>query len=323
VSLVPSDRRRLAVLLVILVASGAAAVVVQANRDKRFLTGETGQGRELRLELDDSGRVVALSTSVESVCRGGRSWELDWTPTHGEAVFTQREGRLSVREVVDRPEEDGRISSIGAVMSGHVGDGRAGGELRLVARVHRGGREVQACDTGPLRWAAGAEARRRLAEALPPPRYTDWYYPKVPSLAGQVSAERSAFIEATDATCERTFRAMREAGEGIVAVLGDPARELAAYDRYVDAHEAQLRSLERLGEPPDGARLHSRWIENLRTRIRLERAQVRAGAAGEFDRARATFARIGRLMVRGNELGQRFGLRVCTSNGPDRTPVPH
>ena len=82
-------------------------------------------------------------------------------------------------------------------------------------------------------------------------------------------------------------------------------------------------ALERLGRPPDGVRLHARWIDSLRTRIRLERAQLRAGAAGEYDRARAMFARIGALMVSGNEIGQRFGLRVCTSIGPDRTPILH
>jgi hypothetical protein len=310
------------VLLVIL-AAAATAAVVQASGGNTVLDGETGQGRDLELELDGSGKPVAFSTSVASVCRGGKRWTIDWDPRQGDAVFTQRGERFTAREIVDRPEDDGRITSIGAVMSGHVGDGRAGGVLRLVARVHLGGRQVQACDSGPLRWAAGAEADRRIAEALPPPPFTDWYYPKVPSLAGDVSSGRNAFLKAADDTCARTFRAMRSAGEGIVAVLGDPARELAAYDRYVDAHEAQLVALERLGRPPDGVRLHARWIDNLRTRIRLERAQLRAGAAGEYDRARAMFARIGGLMVSGNEFGQRFGLRVCTSTGPDRTPILH
>jgi hypothetical protein len=319
---VPPGKRRLAVLLVILAASVAAAVV-HASGGNAVLDGETGQGRDLELELDSSGQPVALTTSVTSVCRGGKRWTIDWDPRQGDAVFEQRGDRFTVQEIVDRPEDDGRISSIGAVMSGHVGDGQAGGQLRLVARVHLGGREVQACDSGPLRWAVGADADRRLAEALPPPRFTDWYYPKVPSLAGDVSSGRNAFLKAADDTCARTFTAMRSAGEGIVAVLGDPAKELAAYDRYVDAHEAQLTALERLGRPPDGLRLHARWIGNLRTRIRLERAQLRAGAAGEYDRARAMFARIGRLMVTGNGIGQRFGLRVCTSTGPDRTPIPH
>jgi hypothetical protein len=60
----------------------------------------------------------------------------------------------------------------------------------------------------------------------------------------------------------------------------------------------------------------------MRTRIRLERAQLRVGSAGNFDRVRAIDQRIGRLKVRGNGIGQRFGLLVCTSNGPDRTPIP-
>jgi hypothetical protein len=297
--------------------------MVHASGRNAVLDGETGQGRELELELDGSGKPVALSTSVTSLCRGGKRWTIDWDPREGDAVFQQRGDRFTVEEILEQPEGDGRISSIGAVMSGHVGDGRAGGQLRLVARVHLGGREVQACDSGPLRWAAGTDAHRRLAKALPPPRFTDWYYPKVPSLAGDVSSGRNAFITAADDTCARTFKAVRSAGEGIVAVLGDPARELAAYDRYVDAHEAQLTALERLGRPPDGVRLYARWMENLSARIRLERAQLRAGAAGEYVRAQAMFARIGGLMIQGNGIGQRFGLRVCTSTGPDRTPILH
>jgi hypothetical protein len=310
------------VLLVILAASIAAAVVHASGRNE-VLDGETGQGRDLELELDGSGKPVALSTSFTTVCRGGRRWTIDWAPREGDAVFERKGDRFTVEEIVESPEADGGISSIGAVMSGHVGDGRAGGQLRLVARVHRGGREVQACDSGPLRWAAGADAGRRIEEALPPPRFTDWYYPKVPSLAGVVSSGRNAFLTAADDTCARTFKAIRNAGEGILAVLGDPARELAAYDRYVDAHEAQLIALERLGPPPDGDRLYERWLENLRTRIRLERAQLRAGAAGDYERMHAMFARIGSLMIQGNGIGQRFGLRVCTSTGPDRTPILH
>jgi hypothetical protein len=60
----------------------------------------------------------------------------------------------------------------------------------------------------------------------------------------------------------------------------------------------------------------------MRTRIRLDRAQLRVGSAGNFDCVRAIDQRIGRLKVLGNGIGQRFGLRVCTSNGPDRTPIP-
>jgi hypothetical protein len=321
---VPGRSLRLAVLLTILVASAVAGVVVHASGPgpRHILAGETEQDRGLRLELDDDGRAVAFATTVRSECKGGRSWTLDWAPAEGDAVFRQRGDRLVVQEVIERAEGDGRISRIGAVMTAQVGDERAGGEIRLVSRIHRGGQEVQACDSGPVRWAAGVQAEERLAEARPSRRPTDWYYPKVPSLAGEVSPERAVFIRDTDATCARTFVAARVAYEAVVAAAGDPARELAAYAAYVDAHAAQLRALEALGRPPDGAALHARWIGNMRERIRLERAVLRLAQAGEHERVAGIHRRIGELKMVGNEVGQRFGLQVCTSNGPDRTPVP-
>jgi hypothetical protein len=228
-----------------------------------------------------------------------------------------------VREVVERPEGDGRISRIGAVMTAQVDPERAGGEIRIVSRVHRGGREVQACDSGPVQWAAGIDARQRLADALPPRRPTGWYYPKVPSLAGEVSPDRARFIQRTDHTCARTYRSARAAFEAAAAAVGDPARQLLAYAAYVDAHAAQLRALEQPGPPPDGTELHARWIGNMRKRIGLERAILRFAKGGDRDRVSAIHRRLVQLKMAGNVVGQRFGLQICTSNGPGRTPVPH
>jgi hypothetical protein len=322
---VPAERRSIAVLLAVLVASAIAAVVVHADDSgpEHVLGGETEQGRQVEMELDERGRALAFATSVEAVCKGGHRWSIDWAPRDGDAVFRQRDDRLAVREVVERADRPGRIARIGALMTAQVTKDFAGGELRLVGRFYRGGREVQACDSGPVRWAAGIDAESRLANALPARPPTGWYYPKVPSLATTVSPARSRFIRATDRTCARTFPAAKAAAEAIVAAAGDPERELTAYAAYVEAHAAQLRALERLGVPPDGADLHRRWIANMRTRVRLERAGLRYAVARDRERVQATNGRIGELMLLGNEIGQRFGLQVCTSNGPDRTPVPH
>jgi hypothetical protein len=322
---VPRRNLRLAVLLVLLVASAGAGVVVHASGPgpRQILAGETDQDQGLRLELDGDGRLKAFATTVRSTCRGGASWTLDWEPAEGDAVFRQHDDRLVVREWIERAEGDGRISRIGAVMTGRVDAGRGEGEIRLVTRTHLGGREVQACDSGPVQWAVGHDAAERLAATEVPRGPTGWYYPKVPSLAGEVSPERAAFIRDMDRTCARTFGPARAAYEAAVAAAGDPARELAAYAAYVEAHAAQLRALEELGPPPDGAWLHARWIGNMRARIRLEREVLRSAEAGDGERLSAIHRRIADLKIRGNEAGQRFGLQVCTSNGPDRTPVPH
>jgi hypothetical protein len=132
------------------------------------------------------------------------------------------------------------------------------------------------------------------------------YYPKVPSLAGKVSPERRRFIRQTDAMCLVTHRAVRAA---------------RTYPDYVEAHAAQLRALESIGTPPDGVKLHRRWLENFRARVRLERRSVALAEAGRYEEARAMWQRLGPMKIEGNRYGQRFGLQVCTSNGPGRSPA--
>jgi len=118
-----------------------------------------------------------------------------------------------------------------------------------------------------------------------------------------------------------TFEATQVALAAVARAAGDSRAQIQAYGGYVEAHRAQLRALEALGTPPDGVTLHRRWLDNFRTRVRLERRVLRLWAAGEVLRARAEHDRLGPLKVRGNTAGQRFGLEVCTSNGPDRTPT--
>jgi hypothetical protein len=136
-----------------------------------------------------------------------------------------------------------------------------------------------------------------------------------------VSPARRRFIARTDQTCVDTFGPTQVALRAVNAAAGDPRRQLEAHGAYVDAHADQLRALEALGVPPDGVELHRRWLENFRTRVQMERQVHRLWAAGEIAAARAVDRRIGLLKIKGNTAGQRFGLQVCTSNGPDRTPA--
>ena len=106
------------------------------------------------------------------------------------------------------------------------------------------------------------------------------------------------------------------------AAQGDPDRRADAYRAYLDAHTNQLRAIEGLGQAPDGVAAHRQWLDNFRERVRLEGELLRRLESGALEEANAIDARIGRLKIEGNTLGQRFGLRICTSNGPDRTLVP-
>ena len=322
----PGERRRLVVLCALLVVVGIAAPIVRASRDgdepqSRWLAGKTEQRQGLRLLVDAGGRVQAVETHVDSRCRGGYPWGVDWTPAKGWARFSRSGRRVTVRELRTRPDGQGGRQRVLMRLVGRVDGDTAAGTVRLQARFYRGGVERQACDSGRIRWAVGSGAARRLAAAPPARRSGGSYWPRVPSLAGKVSVARRRFIELTDQTCAATFGPTQAALAAVDRAAGDPRAQLEAYRGYVAAHGAQLGALEALGAPPDGVALHRRWLDNFRTRVRLEGRMMRFWAAGATARARAANDRLAQLKVRGNTFGQRFGLQVCTSNGPDRTPA--
>jgi hypothetical protein len=67
--------------------------------------------------------------------------------------------------------------------------------------------------------------------------------------------------------------------------------------------------------------LYTRWLANMRRRIKLERQYLTQWRRGSQRAKATTSAEINFLKLRANSLGQEFGLQVCTSNGPFRTPV--
>jgi hypothetical protein len=75
-----------------------------------------------------------------------------------------------------------------------------------------------------------------------------------------------------------------------------------------------LRATAILGQPPGEQALFASWRANVAMRTKLFRQAGRAAAAGDFQLAQRICARIARLKRAADELGQRFGLRICTSN---------
>jgi hypothetical protein len=78
----------------------------------------------------------------------------------------------------------------------------------------------------------------------------------------------------------------------------------------------------RVGRAPEAKDLYERWLANMRRRVRLEHRRGALLERGSDAAARKVQASINRLKAAGNVTGQRFGLRVCSSNGPGRVPVP-
>jgi hypothetical protein len=150
-----------------------------------------------------------------------------------------------------------------------------------------------------------------------------FHYDPVPSTAGEVSPARRRFIARADQTCVRTYN-RGQADEAAFArrvALRPDARELVTRF-YVRWHTGQYRALRALGEPPEARLAYRGWLANFGARVRLEARYAPLMRAGRAAEAQATLEQVNALKARGNMLGQRFGLRLCTSNGPGRRPVP-
>ena len=183
----------------------------------------------------------------------------------------------------------------------------------------------------PAVWAVGAVLFALLSgpepnERSPDPTERSGYYPPAPSLAGAMRPEWEEFATAVDRICAHNFNRAMASQYGISETLrarGLPTAKIEASVRYSWAHfqRATYRMTGRLGEAPAKAELFGRWRENVGRRATLFRQAGNAWLAGHPGQADRIHARMDQLKVVANDLGQHFGLRVCTSNGPGRPPT--
>jgi hypothetical protein len=149
------------------------------------------------------------------------------------------------------------------------------------------------------------------------------HYPQVASLATDVSPARHRFIARVDRTCVRTYNRGRASQAAYARrVTGRPDAQELITSFYVRWHTGQYRALRALGKPPEARLEYRRWLDNMGARVGLEARYVPLMRAGRAAEAQTVGAQVNALKARGNMLGQRFGLQLCTSNGPGRRPVP-
>lgn len=75
-------------------------------------------------------------------------------------------------------------------------------------------------------------------------------------------------------------------------------------------HEATAQ----IGKPPARPALFQRWRENVAARTALFFDASAAAGRGDFGKESHILKNIVRLKKKSDRLGQRFGLRICTSN---------
>ena len=153
-----------------------------------------------------------------------------------------------------------------------------------------------------------------LAEFHPPGTY-----PPAPSTAGPMSEESVNYAMTVDRICASTFNESlsRESAIGDLSeARGWPeSREAAAVQRLWAANQATLHDMvEGLGSPPAKAALVNRWLDNVERRGELYAEMADASEAGRITRGNRIWSEITGLKARSDEIGQSFGLRICTSN---------
>jgi hypothetical protein len=308
----------LVVRYTVLTSGGAASVVVRV----RIPDGVTGQGTKIQLGIDNN-RVSWLQTSLNARCEGGSTWHETWSPAEGHPVHFTMSGRsFATAERASPRFAGGIVGRVAFTIRGTLtSPGAAQGTIRLVARFYRGEQQWNACDSLDVQWAVGPRAAARL-HAVPVGSQTGVYYPAVPSLAVNVSPARQRFIERVDRTCVDTYRRITRSEDAAAAPYRYASLStLGEWAAYVGLHAWQLRTLMRLGQPPEARALYDAWLANFRQRVLVEWDAGLLYQDNRLAAAKRAIDSLRPLKARGNLLGQRFGLVRCTSNG-DRTPVP-
>jgi hypothetical protein len=191
-----------------------------------------------------------------------------------------------------------------------------------------------------MRWADVGQVRTRwlrialivvFAAVALPYGYTKYHpgsaggYPPAESLAGSMTPEWRDFANEVDHACARNYNAML----GAVDRVWDAADAAGWSDERAQSLEAHVESIHQtetyedivaLGAPPARPQLFQRWLANVGRRAQLTEDVSRAWARSDKQAAWVGEYRMDGLKVDANWLGQHFGLRICTSNGPGRGP---
>lgn len=277
------------------------------------LSGSTEQQQPISVTLNHLGHVQALRVGeLIGLCENGGRYPISWTPEIPAIPFVASGSGVTAHEFNERRSSGGIVSHTVAETTARVedGGGYASGNLRFRTVFRYPDGRALRCDSGWVHWAVN-----RSGTAAGQGEATPGSWAPVHSLAVDPPPGQRLFAAEVDRTCSRwyrRYRALEQSGQA-----GSPARPAAA----VAAHALEYVTISRVGRPSTARALYATWLANMLERIRLERAALAQRGRGEMARAGASLHEVAFLKVLGDALGQEFGLRACTSNGPLRTPA--
>lgn len=145
------------------------------------------------------------------------------------------------------------------------------------------------------------------------------FYPPAPSTAVGMTPEWRASADSVDRICAVSYNqalGIEAQLERVAALRGwsDARLEKARLGVWNEQAMTILRSTEALGKPPKHADLFASWRTNVARRAGLRHQAAQAAGKGRWHAYRDFMNRIYPLKDRSDEIGQRFGLRICTSN---------
>jgi hypothetical protein len=145
---------------------------VPESKVLQAVPGVTGQGKAIDVDFDAAGRPRQVYTTYTTWCSMGYELDHGWLASDGGGDRFEWEGdRLRVRteetEVFAAEDGGDRLRKIVTMRARVSGDRQVDGVIRGIWHyTSPRGRPVARCDSGPVAFAAGGDARRRLAKAM-------------------------------------------------------------------------------------------------------------------------------------------------------------
>ena len=131
-----------------------------------FLRGVTAQGNVLNLRIDGDGNVTSVTTRVSGECGKDREWSANWAPkkTGPRARFRQDDNAVTITDIAEPSYSDGTKAVVAFSAQGIVPGNRRtmDGFVRMTVRFRQGGKLTTVCESGPVRFATGKGALKRL-----------------------------------------------------------------------------------------------------------------------------------------------------------------
>jgi hypothetical protein len=183
----------------------------------------------------------------------------------------------------------------------------------------RGESEPGPADPGFDPSPAALAARAQSSNVHPPDHGPPGTYPAAPSTAVGMTPEWRSFADTVDRICALSFNyalADQARTERLAEARGwsNPAAEAAVVRVWAREDLRIHKATARIGAPPERPDLFQRWRANVAVRTGLFFDAGRAASRGDFARESRILDHLDPLKAQADKIGQRFGLRICTSN---------